>query len=128
MWIVDLLFAFLMAMLFTMVFCVGLRRPGPWSNVLAFFVVVFLAAWAGSLWISPGGPLFLGVYWLPVVLVALLFALLLAAVPPQRPPHVKTISESREEAQQERAVERVFDVFFWALLLGFAIVILLGYL
>jgi len=127
MFVVDLLFALLMALIFTMIFAVGLRRTGPWSSVLVFFLVIFLAAWAGGLWISPAGPVFLGVYWLPILLVAFLVALLLAAVPPRRPPHVETISEAEAEAQEQRAVERAFDAFFWSLLIGFAIVIALGY-
>jgi uncharacterized membrane protein len=125
--LVDLLFALVMALLFTMVFAVGFRRPGPWSSVLVFFLVVFLAAWAGGLWVSPAGPVFLGIYWLPILLLSFLVALLLAAVPPRRPPHVKTISEAKEELREERATERAFDTFFWVMLIGFAIVIVLGY-
>jgi hypothetical protein len=127
MFVVDLLLALLMALIFTMVFAIGFRRSGPWSSVLAFFMVIFLAAWAGGLWISPAGPVFLGIYWLPVVLVAFLVGLLLAAVSPRRPRHVKTISEAREEAEERRAVERAFNSFFWVLLIGFGFLIVLGY-
>jgi hypothetical protein len=127
MFVVDLLLALLMALTFTMVFAIGFRRPGPWSSVFAFFMVIFLAAWAGGLWISPAGPVFLGIYWLPVVLVAFLVGLLLAAISPRRPRHVQTISEAREEAEEKRAVERVFNSFFWVLLIGFGLLIVLGY-
>lgn len=128
MFVIQLVFTLLMALVFTLVFAVGLRRTGPWSNVLAFFAVVFLAAWAGGLWISPAGPVFMGIYWLPIVLIPFLVGLLLAAVPPQPPRHVETISEAEEQAQQHRAAVRVFDAFFWMLLVGFTAVIVLGYL
>jgi hypothetical protein len=127
MFLVDVLFALSMALIFTMIFAVGLRRTGPWSSVAVFFLVIFLAAWAGGLWISPAGPVFLGIYWLPILLVAFFIALLLAAGPPRRPPHVKTISEAEEEAQERRAVARAFDAFFWVLLVGFGVLIVLGY-
>ncbi len=128
MFIVDVLFALVMAAIFTMIFAIGLRRTGPWSSILVFFAVVFLAAWAGGLWISPAGPVFLGIYWVPILLVAFLVALLLASIRPPPTRHVETISEAETEAQQRRAVERAFDAFFWALLIGFMIVIVLGYL
>jgi hypothetical protein len=127
MFIVDLLFALVMALIFTLIFAVGFRRPGPWSSIAAFFVVIFLATWAGGLWISPAGPVFLGIYWLPILLTALLVALLLAAVPPRRPRHVQTITEVEEQEREERTVERALDAFFWAVLIGFAALIVLGY-
>jgi hypothetical protein len=125
--VVDMLFAVLMAVVFTAIFVVGLRRTGPWSSVVAFFLVIFLAAWAGGLWVSPAGPVFVGVYWLPIILVALLVGLLLAAVPPQPPRRVETISRAQGEAQQERAVRRAFDAFFWTLVIAFSALIVLGY-
>jgi len=45
---VDVLFALSMALIFTMIFAAGLRRTGPWSSVAVFFLVIFLAAWAGG--------------------------------------------------------------------------------
>jgi hypothetical protein len=122
----EILFALCMALLFTLVFTLGFKRPGPWPAWWAFFLVIFLAAWAGGLWITPAGPVFVGIYWLPIILVALVFAILLAAVaPPQsRQPKVETISQVK---QRESTAEKMFDVFFWALLTVLAIAIILGY-
>jgi hypothetical protein len=126
MFLMEALFALVMALLFTAIFTLGFRRPGPWSSVLTFFVIVFLAAWAGSLWLSPAGPVFVGIYWLPIIMVALLFALLLSAMVPPRPPtqRVETISQVKQE---EKAVQRMYNVFFWTLLAGFIAIIILGY-
>lgn len=124
--LMQILFALVMALLFTAIFTLGFQRRGPWSSVLVFLLIVFLAAWAGSLWLSPLGPVFVGVYWVPIVLAAFLFAVLLAAAAPRRPPTqgVETISQVK---QQEKATGHAFDIFFWTLLIGFLIVIILGY-
>ena len=122
----ELLFAFFMALLFTLIFTLVFKRPGPWSAWWAFFLVIFLAAWAGGLWITPAGPVFVGIYWLPIILVAFIFAILLAAVntPQSRQPKVATISQVE---QQETTAEKIFDVFFWVLLVVLTITIILGY-
>lgn len=122
----EALFAFLMALLFTLIFTLGFQRRGPWSSVVVFFLVVFLAAWAGSLWISHAGPAFVGIFWVPIVAVAFIFAVLLSTLLPRRPPtqSVETISQVKQE---ERTRERVYDAFFWMLVIGLALLILLGY-
>lgn len=126
MYVMQVLFALLMALLFTALFTLGFQRRGPWSSVLVFFLIVFLAAWAGSLWISPAGPAFVGIFWVPIIAVAFIVAVLLSAALPRRPPtqHVETISQVKRE---EKVRERVFDAFFWALLIGFVVIIILGY-
>lgn len=120
----DILFALVMAFIFTMVFAVGLQRPGPWSSVLTFFLIIFLVAWAGSLWINPAGPVLFGVFWLPLILVSFVAVVLLATATPKRPSRVETISQVKED---EQVVRRVFDLMFWTVLIAFAIIILLGY-
>jgi hypothetical protein len=125
--VLEGVFAFLMAMLFTAIFVLGfLRGGGPWSVVVMFFLIVFLAGWAGSLWISPAGPALLGIFWVPIIAVAFVFAVLLTSLIPRRPPtqSVETISQVKQE---EQATQRVFNLFFWVLLIGLAVVIVLGY-
>jgi hypothetical protein len=126
MFFIEILFALLMAFIFTLIFAVGFRRPGPWSSIWAFFAVIFLASWAGGLWISQIGPAFAGIYWLPIILVSFIFALLLASFVPgsRRRPKVDTISQVEQE---ETAKEKVFDVFFWIFLVSFLVIIILGY-
>lgn len=59
----------------------GLARGEGWAALL-FFVLVFLASWAGGLWVRPVGPVFWGVSWLGFVLVGLAMALLLTSLSP----------------------------------------------
>src|SRR4030042_6874616 len=46
--LMGVFFALSMALLFTAIFTLGFLRRGPRSSVLAFFLIVFLASWAGS--------------------------------------------------------------------------------
>lgn len=127
----ELLFLIAVATLFTLVFVVGLRRPGPWAAWWTFFLVIFLAAWAGSLWLAPVGPIFFGIYWLPIMLVSLVFAVLLAAVTPitgnEPNSKVETITEVKQKEEEAKAAESTVDAFFWVLIVIFAAIIIFGY-
>ena len=61
MFLVDLLFALVVALVLTAIFAAVFRTTGPWNVWWIFALVVFLAAWAGGLWLPFGPPLF-GVY------------------------------------------------------------------
>jgi hypothetical protein len=128
----PMLFAIVIAALLSLVFGAGFRRYGPREGLVSFFVVLLLAAWAGSLWAQPVGPPFLGFYWLPVFLLTLLVALVLASTGPRyrtEPGH-----PAREEARGETSTraaeeyrERTLDGFFWVVLGLLILMILLGY-
>ena len=121
----EFIFAFCIALIFLLLSTLVLKRTWLWSPWWTFFVV-FLAAWAGSLWITPIGPLLFGIYWLPMIYVAFIFIVLLAAVsrPGSQRTKVETISQVKQE---EAAVEKVLNAFFWLLLISLIIVIILGY-
>lgn len=64
------------------------------------FLLFFLIAWAGGLWIRPFGPTVLGFYWLPgLLLVTLLLLLLISLATDTTPPRKKC----RAEITAERA-------------------------
>ncbi|MBD3245869.1 MAG: hypothetical protein GF333_02545 [Candidatus Omnitrophica bacterium] len=122
----GVIIAVMVAFLAMMIFAVGMRRPGPWASIAAFFVLVFLAAWAGGLWLGPVGPVTGGVYWLPTVIIGLLFALLLAsAVPPQKP---RTAKQAIKRAEEQVAAERSIDYFFWLIFLVLAALVIVAVL
>jgi Ca2+/Na+ antiporter len=122
---IRVLFVFLLAGLLTIIFTLGFLRRAVWSSALAFFVIVFLAAWATSLWLGAIGPIVFGMYWVPTVFIALAVAAVLAWRHVQR-------EQQRDgplaEAREERAHELAFDVIFWVLAVGLSVAILLGYL
>jgi hypothetical protein len=127
--LVESLFALAVSLFLTVVFAVIGRQAKSRRRVIVFFLLVFLSAWAGGIWITPVGPTILGVYWLSFFAVGLIFALVLEAIaafhsrPPQQGPE-----ELRADAKEEHELESALNTFFWILLLTFIGAIVLGYL
>lgn len=122
---VELLFALAIALFFTVVFTLLGRRAKPWPIVLAFFLIVFLAAWAGGIWITPVGPAFLGIYWISFFTAGLIFALLIAATSAFSS---RSSQNRKDEMRREEDLEITISTFFWILLLALIIVIIIGYI
>jgi hypothetical protein len=118
------LYALITALGLSAVFIAGFRRRGPWDNYLLFFAVVFLGSWAGGIWFSPLGPLWGGVYWLPFLIVGLIFALLLASVASPFPQDTTVQLLGPGEKSPETRKRMVLGVYFWLLI--FALVILIA--
>jgi hypothetical protein len=121
--LVDLLVALAVALLLTAIFTAGTRSRGIWVTWLLFFAMVLLAAWAGGMWLRPIGPPVRGVYWLPFLVVGLVVALLLAATMPRAP----VLHGRAPGPERGPEVEMTFSIFFWVLMVGLAIAILLAY-
>jgi len=126
MFLLDLLIAFVLALLITGVLSAAFDNRGPWGLWWVFLLVLVLATWAGGLWITPFGPPLFGVSWLPMLFVGLIFALLLAAAVPAKPP--ETHAEAVAQARAEAATAAAFSWFFWVSLIGLAVAILVAYL
>lgn len=92
-------FAFFYAIIFTVLFGYALNKRGTWKSVWFVFVIIFLAAFAAGIWVIPIGPEVGGYYWLPGLVIAIIFALLLAAVSPAS----RTINESNERTGTDKA-------------------------
>jgi peptidoglycan/LPS O-acetylase OafA/YrhL len=121
---VELLFALAIALFFTVFFTVLGRRARRWPTVLVFFLVIFLAAWAGGIWITPVGPTFLGIYWISFFSAGLIFTLLLVTV---RAFSSRASRDRNDETRQEEDLEITIGVFFWILLLILIVAIIIGY-
>ncbi len=123
MFLFELLFALLVALVLGGVLFVVLQRRPVGGPLPALMVILFLATWAGGLWLTPVGPPLWGVHVLSFVLVGMLVALLLTAVSPPRQP--RTRGEALRQAEARRDALRTLDGFFWVLvavlLLGIAI-------
>ncbi|MEJ2364011.1 MAG: hypothetical protein P8075_10990 [Deltaproteobacteria bacterium] len=129
---VEFFVALLIALLASVPFGFALRRRIPRRGFFWFFLILFLATWAGGMWIGPFGPSFRGIFWLPFVLVAVLVGFFLAAIAPQRPPssRIETL-EMLEEIEKKRRLEKLtyisFGVFFWVALFALITVIIVRY-
>jgi hypothetical protein len=112
----NVLFALFIAAIVAALATAGLRRPGPWGSGFWLFLVIFLGTWAVVSWMEPAGPLFWGVAWVPMLLVALLIGLVLAAA---SPPAVgrRTVTTEEEHAAESVAVA-VVGGFFWIVVIA----------
>ena len=121
MFITHAILALLLALLGVALLTTGLRLRRARTHMSAFFVVLFLATWAGGVWLAPFGPPSANIYWMPFTLIAILVATLLAAV---LPPEVHTVAEAVE---RECEIEAGLGVFFWVLILALASAVVLRY-
>jgi surface polysaccharide O-acyltransferase-like enzyme len=123
----EFLFSLLVALLLTVIFAAGVRRHRARAVLLGFFIIVFLATWAGGVWIVPSGAHSWGVAWMSFMAVGLIVALLLTAlIPPPRAAH--TPEEESQRERSETAVILAFDIFFWISLIILGIVIIAHYM
>ncbi|NIS37834.1 hypothetical protein GWN26_02345 [Candidatus Saccharibacteria bacterium] len=123
----DVLFAFIIAVVLSGIFVLIIRRYGPWPRSFMFFIIIFLAAWAGGVWMNPVGPTIKGSTWMPFLFVGLIFALLLAATS-QRQEESSIILKTKEEVKKEERVKTALSIYFWLLILALVAAIVLGYL
>ncbi len=112
------------------IFFYGLKRRGPWGAFWVFLLVLFLASWAGRLWIAPAGPVFWGFGWLSVIFWVFIIALIIGlATPPERDRIVDYEPDTKTEiTESDRGTAVVFGFFFWILMLVFIIAIIGGLL
>ena len=121
-----ILFSILVGVLLTAIILLSLRRQRTWNEFLVFFLVIFLAAWAGGLWVIPVGPSAWGVYWVPILFAGLMFALLLAATaPPSKP---RYLPEQVEQAREEKEIEQEIGWLFWVLIAALIATIIARYI
>jgi hypothetical protein len=126
---VELIFSIGVSLFLTMVFIAVGKRAKSWKRVLIFFLIVFFGAWAGGIWLTPVGPVFLGVYWLSFFVVGLVFALILEGVAAfSRPTLEAEQATDKSDVKKEKEIESIMGIFIWILLLILAGAIVLGYI
>jgi hypothetical protein len=109
----TILAALLITILITWVLAAFSKRGlrGFWL----FFVVVFLATWAGQLWITPFGPQYWGVNVFSLLLVAVFFSFFIFTLVPFRRPEQKTEAFF------------IIGIFFWVMIVLLITSIIAGY-
>jgi hypothetical protein len=116
--------ALLVAAGLSAVFIAVFRKRDPWGSLL-FFIANFLASWAGGLWFTPLGPSVGGVYWLPYLIVGVIFALILLAAVPPMPPDTTIQLLGKGERSGEAKKSMVQMIYFW--IMAFALIVLIVY-
>src|SRR5690554_2828976 len=120
----GILYLLIIAFLITLFFRFLLKVSGPWGSFWAFFIIILLAVIAADIWVSPIGPHFEDIYWVPPVAAGLLIALLLAATTPS--PMARSERDADKNANKEQAAAVALNTFFWFLVIMLVILILAG--
>lgn len=133
MFFMEFLVAFIFALLLSAGFVLVLNRSGPRSGFFWFFLLIFLATWAGGIWLSPFGPDIWGVYWLPFLGVGLITVLLLSAFAPRHPPGdrhetLDMLDKIKEEKEFKRVAGISMGILFVALIVVLFLAVVLRYL
>jgi hypothetical protein len=115
--VVEILLALAIALLLTGIFAYGFCELRGGDQLLFFFIILFLATWAGGVWVVRFGPLAYGISWLSFVIVGFLVALLLA-----------NLMSARKACQSLQASLSLFGVFFWLLTIILTLAIIVAYL
>lgn len=124
--IIDLIVAFIVATVLVAVLGAGVRRLPVGSMLIAMFAILFLASWAGGIWLAPPGSRPVLAYIVPFLVVGLAMALLMTAFIPRHPPRTRGEALRRQDARRE--VASFVNVFFWLLLVVLLASILVRYL
>ncbi|HZH74026.1 MAG TPA: hypothetical protein VFD91_16135 [Mariniphaga sp.] len=120
----GILYLLIIAFLITLFFRFLLKVSGPWGSFWAFFIIILLAVIAADIWISPIGPHFEELYWVPPIAAGLVVALLLAATTPS--PKARSEMTTKNERTKEEAVAVALGTFFWFLIIFLVILIIAG--
>ena len=70
MFVFELILALVMAGFWSLIFRLIMKRRGYQKGLIWLFLLLFLGTWAGGVWLSPFGPSFYGVYWIPFIVMA----------------------------------------------------------
>ena len=128
MFFIQLIYALFFATLLTAVFFGLFRTRGPWSSLVLFFLVIFLATWAGGAWLSPFGPVLWGASLLPFLFVGLIIALMLAAsAPSKREESTIELVDPKQRRRERATAIAVLGIFFWILIGALVVVIITRY-
>ena len=97
MYVLNLVYLVLIALLITLFFAYILNVRGPWGSLWSFFIILFLSIWAIDIWLAPAGPYWREIYWLRPVIAGLLIALLLTATAPYTYPRNRKDARRRSK-------------------------------
>ena len=105
------------------------RRRGS----LSIFLMILLGAWAGGIWITPLGPHYGQVYWLPFFMGGVvIFVILLAFSREPQPRNRQETLDLLDRIEKERAMEKIafvsMNLYLKCLMAFLIIVIIIRYI
>jgi thiol:disulfide interchange protein len=128
----ELLTALLIATIMVTGFLLLIRGSGTQYEKLWLFLIVFVATWAGGVWIRPFGPPVRGVYWLTFALAGIIAVGLIGLFTPHRPPHgryetLEKLEQVKQSKELQQATTMTLGVLFWVVLSIFVLAIIFRY-
>jgi hypothetical protein len=128
----ELLTALLIASLMVTGFLLLIRSSGTQYGKLWLFLIVFVATWAGGVWIHPLGPPIGGVYWMTFVLAGIIAVGLIGLFTPNRPPHgryetLEKLEQVKKSKELQQVTTMTLGVLFWVVFSILALAIVFRY-
>lgn len=128
----ELIAALFVALILSGVFALATRRGRRKTGFFWLFLIIFLATWAGGIWIRPFGPILWGIHWLAFLLIGLVMALVLALSATDKFPRGRHETLNMlERIEQEKEVEKItyvtLSIFFWILVTVLIVAIIFRY-
>lgn len=117
--------AFILALLISLLFAPGYRK-GSYMPLAIFFFILFMAGIASQYWITPFGPVWYGISWMPILLVILIFTFLFAAPSPYE--RRRIVKSNDDEKQAASAAVAAISIYLWLLFTILFIAIIVGVL
>jgi hypothetical protein len=128
----ELVAAIVIAILLTAIFYFAFKTKGPWKTFWPFFIIILLIVWASALWLTPIGPAYWGIAWIPLLFIGLLMALLLSSMPnaggrSSRTKFKVIRDKASIPAKSETGATTAIGILFWVFICLLLIAIIVGY-
>ncbi len=129
----DILVALIVALFLSLLFAILTPRDKKKTGIFWIFLILFLATWAGGIWVQPFGPTLWGLHWLTFLVVGILVALFIALSTPGRAPRgqhetIDMLERMEREEELETATYITLGIFFWVLLTLLVIAVFVKYI
>jgi hypothetical protein len=133
MFILEVIFAACISLLLRGLFVLVTRNRNGKTGSLWLFLVIFLATWAGGIWLKAFGPSLWGVHWLGFLVAGLFVSIILVITMPNRAPKGRRETlDILEKVARNRELNQItyltLGVFFWILLAFLIIAIISRYI
>ena len=123
--ITDIIFSLLIAIVVTSLFVwLKFRKERRiWEKrIWPFFLAIFLATWATSIWITPSGLVAAQYAWIPMFVAGIILAVIVTTFLPAE--SEKDLDKEEKPAESNL---KSTNIWFWVLILILIIPIVLGY-
>ncbi len=133
MFILELIFAACISLVLSGLFVLATRNRTRRTGFLWLSLIIFLATWAGGIWLKPFGPSLWGIHWLGFLVAGLFVsAILVIATPNRAPKGRRETLDMLEKVARNRELDQItyltLGTFFWVLLAFLIIAIMFRYM